>query len=61
MECKWKLGMKFFKSLTIKIYPEWNVNDFFIDYSKKNLKIKIYPEWNVNYEILENYLQTTGN
>ena len=32
----------------IKIYPEWNVNEFQLNEYQNTARIKIYPEWNVN-------------
>ena len=35
-------------NVSIKIYPEWNVNDACDVVAIKAHIIKIYPEWNVN-------------
>ena len=38
---------------SIKIYPEWNVNNYSVGGHTKHWGIKIYPEWNVNLSIFK--------
>ena len=54
MECKVTIKAVISRSITIGIYPEWNVKDCLNRKNSLEVHIGIYPEWNVKNAIATN-------
>ena len=60
MECKVTIKAVISRSITIGIYPEWNVKEEIYEKFSLDSRIGIYPEWNVKNINIEFYKKATS-